>query len=137
MSAAGPFDYISAVIARHGADSPQAAQLLTEMVEDRRAAAAEFPPDAEEYGPGAALSFWNDIISNHGVDSPQAAQLMKDLVKGLIAGNPAAAAPVMSGLDRILESLALTAPVAASEDAPAQQRVLDAAEAAKEAGMAE
>lgn len=118
MSAGGPYDHIRAVIARHGADSPQAARLLTDMVEERRAAAAAFPPDAPEYGPGAALSFCNDMIFNHGVDSPQAAQIMKELVEDLIADTPAAAAPVMSGLNRILESLALTAPAAAPEPPP-------------------
>ena len=41
MSADGPYYNIREVIAAHGAHSPQAAQLLAEMVEARRAAAAE------------------------------------------------------------------------------------------------
>ena len=62
MSSDGPYHNIRAAIARHGADSPQAAQLLTEMVEARRAAAA------------AA------VIARHGADSPEAAQLVTEMV---------------------------------------------------------
>ena len=119
MSAAWPFYNIHAAIARHGAHSPEAAQLLTEMVEARRAAAAEFSPDAKEYQPGACLSFCNDIIFYQGVDSPEAADIVKELVESFIADTPDAAAPVMSGLNRILESLA---PAAAAAAAPAQQQ---------------
>ena len=41
MSAAGQYDHVREAIARHGAHSPEAAQLLAEMVAERRAAAAE------------------------------------------------------------------------------------------------
>eukprot|EP01043_Picozoa_sp_COSAG02_P045176 COSAG02_NODE_4107_length_5769_cov_7.499471_1_plen_238_part_00 len=48
MSAAGQYDYIREVIARQGSDSPQAEQLLAEMVAERRAAAPTAAPGAPE-----------------------------------------------------------------------------------------
>ena len=112
MSAAGQYDHIRDAIACHGADSPQAAQLVGELVEERRAAAAA-------------------VIAHHGADSPEAAQLVTEMVES--STTPAEAAHLREVIARHghlswevvqllvqrdygrMKALALAAPAAASE----------------------